>query len=145
MGWLNGFQNRQSFQIGTIATAVEGYPIEFQIHAGSGMNSGTKIYCPGCKDDFSDIRFTKSDGITLLNQWRRSFSSGSVAKFFVRFPTVSGSEFLQHYVYWESEGAVLRSDPHSVLKDGMILKAITLETLQQRVLAGKSRALMLPT
>ena len=69
MGWLSGWQYRKSHEIeGSSAGAQTNYQVKIIVHKGTGTDSGEHVYCNNhCQDDFGDIRFTKSDGVTELD------------------------------------------------------------------------------
>ncbi len=54
--------------------------------------------------NFNDIRFTASDGTTLLSYWRESYTAGVSAIFWVKVPSIpSGSSTV--YMYYGNAGA----------------------------------------
>jgi hypothetical protein len=53
--------------------------------------------------DFDDIRFTDSDGLTLLPHWRESYTASSAAIFRVKIPSVpAGTKTI--YMYYDNPG-----------------------------------------
>jgi len=77
--WISNFNYRKTIGItGSSAGAVSNYPIKLTINKGSGTDTGTSVYLNNhVLDSFYDIRFTKSDGTTLLNYWIESSTSNS--------------------------------------------------------------------
>ena len=52
------------------------YPVKLRVHNSLGNDSGQDVYCYGCQSDFDDLRFTSSDGYTLLDYWIESITDG---------------------------------------------------------------------
>ena len=62
------------------------------VHKSSGTDTSTDIYLgTNANNDFSDIRFTTSDGATLLNYWIESYTSGSIALIWIKIPSIPAS------------------------------------------------------
>ena len=70
---------RQEFTVqGSSDGALTNYQMKLTVRKGSGTSTGSDVYLNNyCKDDFSDIRFTKSDGTTQLDYWVESYTSSS--------------------------------------------------------------------
>lgn len=79
------------------------YPMNIIIHKDLGTDGSPNdndVYLNNaCQDDFDDVRFTKSDGITELDFWRESYTSGATSSFWVNFDflATSTSDF---YIYY---------------------------------------------
>jgi hypothetical protein len=59
--------------------------------------------------DFDDIRFTDSNGLTLLPHWRESYTASSSATFWVKIPSVpTGTKTI--YLYYGNPGVSSGSD-----------------------------------
>jgi len=79
MPGLTGWYHHKSHTItGSAAGAQTNYQVGVKVYYGPGTDGtevvgGTtfgKVYCDSrCKTDFGDIRFTRSDGATLLDYW----------------------------------------------------------------------------
>ncbi len=66
---------------------------------------------PECKNDFSDISFTDSDGITPLSYWIESFVSGISAVVWVKIPNIPISPGTSTiYIYYNNPSAVTTSN-----------------------------------
>jgi len=64
--WLPGFTYRKRLTISSSSGAGTGYQVKLKI----GSSSGGDFHLEGHCDDFpNDIRFTKDDGLSLLNYW----------------------------------------------------------------------------
>lgn len=108
MAWLSDWAYRKSKSInGTADGAQTNYQIKFNVYKGSGTDSGDTVYLDGnCRDDFGDIRFTDSDGSTLLDYWIESSVSGTSAVIWVEIPTIAispGTASL--YIYYSNSDA----------------------------------------
>ncbi|RDE16144.1 MAG: hypothetical protein C4K49_05160, partial [Candidatus Thorarchaeota archaeon] len=72
-GWLSGWQHRKTHTIHGSPGAGAGYQVRFTVNFGSGTDSGSNVYCNNTtRADFGDVRFTASDGSTLLDYWLES-------------------------------------------------------------------------
>jgi hypothetical protein len=101
--WLSGYGYRKQITIdGTAAGAQTNYQMKLIVHKGFGSDSGDDVYLGGhCRDDFNDIRFTKSDGETELDHWRESYVSGDYAVFWIEFDSVPASpDSANFYIYY---------------------------------------------
>ena len=73
--WLEGWLFRKSHVINNSTDALENYQIRFIVHYGEGVDSDENIYCSSeCESDFSDLRFTFSDGITQYDYWIQNYT-----------------------------------------------------------------------
>lgn len=69
MAWLAGWTYRKSITLSRASGAVTNYQMPIPIGETSGA-VGESVDCNGhAKSDFSDLRFTTSDGTTLLDYW----------------------------------------------------------------------------
>ena len=83
-----------------------GYQIKKYIHYGSGTSSGEDVYLNGhSKTDFSDIRFTASDGITLLSAWNESQYDGDNVTVWIKISDNLTSSDVKIYLYYGNYGA----------------------------------------
>jgi hypothetical protein len=72
--WLSGWSYRKQV---TVTNASADYQTEILVGESSGA-SGYDVHCNGhVKSDFSDLRFTGSDGVTLLSYWIESITGTS--------------------------------------------------------------------
>ena len=108
MSWLEGWLRRKSVTIqGSSAGAVTDYCIKIVVHYGSGTDSGEHVYLNGnCRVDFGDIRFTASDGITLLTYCIEEKVDGDYAVFWVKIPSIPTSpNTVTIYIYYDNPDA----------------------------------------
>lgn len=89
---------------GSTAGEQMNYQMKLTVHKGSGSDSGDNVYlnCSNrCRDDFSDIRFTKSDGKTKLEYWQEEYTSGDKAVFWIKFDFIPASpSSANFYIYY---------------------------------------------
>jgi len=115
-GWLTGWQYRKSHTIiGSTAGAVTDYQVKITVHYGPGTDSGADVYLDGkCQPDFDDIRFTASDGETLLSYWIEEKVDGSYAVVWVKIPSIPASPGnTTIYLYYGNPTATSESDGDS--------------------------------
>ena len=111
--WLTGWSYRKSHEIeGSTAGAQTNYQVKIIVHKGAGTDSGEHVYCNNhCRDDFGDIRFTDSDGVTELDYWLESYTSGDQATFWVEVPSIPASpDTATIYIYYDKPDATTTSD-----------------------------------
>jgi hypothetical protein len=109
--WYNGAWNyRKSHIIIAASNAETNYQVRVCVHSGSGTDSGEDVYCGGkCRADFGDIRFTSSDGSTLLDYWIESITAND-AVFWVEIAENLSSADRTFYVYYGNMCAETTSD-----------------------------------
>jgi len=100
MAWLIGWSYRKPITISNTATD---YQTKITVYYGSGTDGDNYVYCNlHCQVDFDDIRFTKSDGNTLLPYWVESKVDSDYAIIWVKndnTPQTTG------YIYYGNSGA----------------------------------------
>lgn len=105
MAWLTGWNRRKSKIVnGTTAGLQTDYQIKLTVRRTSGTDTATDIYLgTNVNNDFSDLRFTSSDGTTLLNYWIESLLIGSNAIVWIKIPSIPtspGSTTI--YIYYDN-------------------------------------------
>jgi len=82
--------------------------------AGAQTNYQLKItipYTTGMQADFDDIRFTSSDGTTLIDHWLESKTDSSTADFWVEIPSIPASpDTTTVYLYYGNSNVSSTSD-----------------------------------
>ncbi len=103
--WLDGWYSRtEHLIIGSEGAGVD-YQIPITVHYGNGTSFGSDVYCYAlCQTDFDDIRFTESDGTTLISHWREEYVAEDYAHFWIRI-TDDLSNNITIYMYYENKGA----------------------------------------
>lgn len=74
------------------------YVLPITVHYGSGTDSGDDVYLTDCYVDFTDIYFTEEDHTTLIPYYRFSYTDSDQAVFYVRFPSVEGTDVFN--IHW---------------------------------------------
>ena len=105
--WLTGWDYRKSFTVSRPSGAVTDYQIKILVGESSGA-TGEDVDCGGhCASDFDDLRFTTSDGETLLDYWIESISGttpNQLATVWVEFDSI-GTDATTFYMYYGNAGA----------------------------------------
>ncbi|VVB90279.1 Subtilisin-like serine protease [uncultured archaeon] len=103
-GW--GFSKKLSIR-GTTAGAQTNYQLKLTVRKGSGTDvPGTVYLGNNVRNDFGDIRFTRSDGVTLLDYWVESYAPGGSAEVWVEVDSIPESPGTADvYVYYGNESA----------------------------------------
>lgn len=100
---------------------LSAYQMELTLHYGSGTSSGSDIYlASNASSNFSDIRFTKADGETLLDYWIEEYTANDSAIVWVEFADIStaGTDFYIYYGNPAAESAINGSDTFIIFNDG---------------------------
>jgi hypothetical protein len=85
---------------------------DLNVVVGSGTSSGNTVYIPSgyCNSDFSDLRFTAANGVTLLGYWIMSYTSSTSATVRILFPDIPESPVtLSGYIYCGNATATSQS------------------------------------
>lgn len=97
---------RKSHEIESAAGAGTDYQVKVVIHKGAGVDGGEDVYCDDhCLDDFGDIRFTESDGVTELPYRLESYTNGVSAIFWVKVAEDLSAVDRTIYMYYGKVGA----------------------------------------
>lgn len=100
---ISGWDYRKQKTInGTTAGAQTNYQMKLTVYKGSGADTSGVVYLGGnARDDFGDLRFTKSDGVTLLDYWIESYTSGVSAVVWVEVDSIPTSpNTASIYIYY---------------------------------------------
>jgi hypothetical protein len=112
MAWLTGWNCRKSVILSRSSGSVTDYQMKLLLGESSG-STGYDTDCGGfCISDFSDIRFTTSDGITLLSYWIESISGitpNQTATIWIKFDSI-GITDTTFYLYFSFPTASAVSD-----------------------------------
>ncbi|MFA5445888.1 MAG: DUF2341 domain-containing protein, partial [Bacteroidales bacterium] len=97
---LENYLYRKSHIIAGVTGEQTNYPVKIVIYRSTGSDTGEDVYISTkCKEDYSDIRFTDSDGSTLLDYWIES-SDASSATVWVEVPTIPSEDNATIYLYY---------------------------------------------
>ena len=110
--WLSGWNRRKLMTITGSTNVQTDYQMKLTVHKSTGTDTSTDIYLgTNVNNDFSDLRFTSSDGSTVLNYWIESYTSGSVATVWIKIPSVPvGPCTTTIYLYYNNTLASIGSD-----------------------------------
>jgi hypothetical protein len=112
MAWLTGWGYRKSITLSRASGAVTNYQMKLLLGESSGA-SGEDVDCGGlCASDFDDIRFTMSDGDTLLDYWIESLSGATpnqLATIWIEFDSI-GTGATTFYMYYGKADATAVSN-----------------------------------
>ena len=139
--WLTGWSYRKSHQIvGSTAGAQTDYQVRITVYYGSGTDSGGNVYLNGkCRTDFGDIRFTASDGSTLLAYWIESYTASSSAVFWVKVPSIPASpNTATIYIYYGKSDATTTSNGDATFLFFDDFPGTAVNTTKWTVLSGGS-------
>jgi len=110
MAWLSGWQYRRKITID--ATKIDENLTDFPVLVK--LNTSRFDFSKARSDGY-DIRFTSSDGETLLKYEReRHDASNQVAEYHVKIPSVSSSQNTEFYIYYGKSDASDGADPTNV-------------------------------
>lgn len=100
--------NRRLTITGSTAGAQTNYQMKLTVYNSTGTDTLGNIYLGGnAKNDFSDLRFTKSDGATLLDYWIESYTPGISAVVWVEVDSIPASPGTANiYLYYGNPSAI---------------------------------------
>ncbi len=105
-GWMAGWNYRKSHTITSASGAGTNYQVKLTLYYGAGTDSGANVYLNSrSRTDFGDIRFTSSDGTTLIDYWVSSSTSGSSEDVWVEIPANLSTTSQSIYVYYGNVSA----------------------------------------
>lgn len=110
MSWLSGWSERQKISIDhmLIDSDLSNFPVKVIVP------STSNLFTVG-KSDGSDVRFTASDGKTLLDFEREAHDdTANIAVYHVKIPFVSSTSDTDFYLYYGNTSASDASSPSSV-------------------------------
>jgi len=110
MAWLTGWQYRKKITIdhNKIDSGVADFPVLVKL-------TSSNFDFSKARSDGYDIRFTDSDGVTLLKYEReRHDAANQKAEYWVRIPAVSSTTDTEFYIYYGKPDASDGADPTDV-------------------------------
>lgn len=139
MGFLSEWGFRKSKNVvGTTFGAQTNYTLQLTIFKSTGTDTNTEVYLNNnCNDDFSDIRFTSLDGLTLLEYFIEGFTSGVSALVSIKvdiIPVSPGSSIM--YIYYGNVSAVSISNGNNTYLFFDIFDNPILDTNKWEILQG---------
>lgn len=113
MGWLTGWGKRKGKIVaGTTAGVQTNYQLRLTVYKSSGTDSYADIYLgSSVRDDFGDVRFTSSDGVTEIDYYIESILSGVSAVIWVEIPSIPlGPVPTKIYLYYSNSSQTTTSN-----------------------------------
>ena len=102
MAWLAGYTYRKAITLNRASGAVTNYQMKLLVGESAGA-TGEDVDCNNhCNPGFNDIRFTKADGVTLLDFWFETSSGDSpncLGTFWIKFDSI-GTGDTTFYMYY---------------------------------------------
>ena len=102
MSWLSNWNYRKSITLSRASGVVTNYQMKLLVGESAGA-TGEDVDCNShCQSGFNDIRFTTSDGITLLDYWVESItgiSPNQLATIWIKFDSI-GTDATTFYMYY---------------------------------------------
>lgn len=125
MTWLTGWIYQKAHTItGSSGGIQTDYPVGIKVYYGPGADGEEvlggatfgKVYCDSeCKTDFGDIRFTKSDGLSLLDYWIEEQVNSDYAIIWVEIDSIPANPgTVDIYIYYGNAGATTTSNADDV-------------------------------
>ena len=108
--WLSGWSYRKMITVQNATSTLTNYQMQLIVNLGSGtddINATTsKVYLNSHgQSDFDDIRFTASDGFTLLDYWREATTTAT-SSVWVEFNSLAATPTLSYfYMYYGNNTA----------------------------------------
>jgi len=101
--WLTGWSNRIPIAIENpyFESAVD-YQLRIEVSHENEM-----------EDDFKDLRFTTSDGTTLIDFWVEYYEAGQNAVVWIEVPEIVPTDTEDYYLYFGNPTAESTSDPYA--------------------------------
>lgn len=87
MTWLLGWNYKKYHTLVAGVGAGVNYQVPITVHFGDGDDGDDDMYCnENCNEDFTDIRFTTSNGFSLIDYWLQSKVDSDNAVFWLKVP-----------------------------------------------------------
>lgn len=105
MGFLAGWGRRKSKAVdGSTAGDQTNYQLQLTVYKSTGVDTNTQVYLgTNVRDDFGDVRFTDTDGTTLLDYWIQEYTSGVSAVIWIEIPSIPASPgSTTIYIYYDN-------------------------------------------
>ena len=116
--WLFGWSYRKSVTLSRSSGAVTNYQMQLFVGESSGA-SGENVDCGGKGlTTFADLRFTKSDGITLLDYWIEYVTGttpNKLASVWIEFDSIGTSDTTFYMYYGNASASTLSSGTNTFI------------------------------
>jgi len=101
-GWLDGWTYRKQFRVENGSSqSLNEHAVRIDLFWGQGTDAGRAVYLGGgAETDFSDLRFTDSDGQTVLSWWVQEQTDGTDAVAWIKVPHTAASDSVDLCLYY---------------------------------------------
>ncbi|RSN76701.1 MAG: hypothetical protein DSO07_01915 [Thermoproteota archaeon] len=115
--WLNPWQYRRSIIIDNTQNNndLKDYQVKITVDTRSLISPFPLFSAEKMKSDCSDIRFTDSDGVTLLSYWIESGINTPNTIIWVKVPSIPAGSKKTIYMYYGNPNATSLSDPKATM------------------------------
>jgi YD repeat-containing protein len=117
-GWLQGWTYRKAVTLSRASGAVTNYQMKLLVGESSGA-SGENVDCNGhCRTDFNDLRFTTSDGQTLLDYWIETITGttpNQLATVWIKFDSIGTGDTIFYMYYGKVDAPAVSSGANTFI------------------------------
>ncbi|MEM5805012.1 MAG: DUF2341 domain-containing protein [Candidatus Aenigmatarchaeota archaeon] len=106
--WLQNWNYRKPITISNTGSALTDYQVLIN------LDTATLVFQGKMRSDCGDIRFTDSDGSTLLNYWLESGCNSASTKLWVKVPNIPANSNKTIYIYYGNPSATSTSNGAAV-------------------------------
>jgi hypothetical protein len=114
MGWLEGWSYRKSITLSRASGAVTNYQMKVLVGESAGA-TGEDVDCGGkCLSNFDDLRFTATDGTTLLDYWIESITGttpNQLATVWIEFNSINTNATTFYMYYGKGDASAQYATP----------------------------------
>jgi hypothetical protein len=118
MGWLTGWTYRKTITLSRPLGAVANYQMKLLVGESSGA-VGYDVHCVGhCLSTFDDLRFTTSDGTTLLDYWIESLTGttpNQLATIWVEYDLIGTGDTTFYMYYGNASATAVSNGPNTFI------------------------------
>lgn len=114
--WLTGWNRRKYKTIsGSTGGSQTNYQIKLTVYKSTGTDTTDTLYCNNhVRDDFADLRFTISDGSSIIDYWIEEYISGYSATVWIKINSIpAGPGTSTIYVYYNNPTATSLSNGYN--------------------------------
>ncbi len=119
VGWLQGWTYRKAVTLSRASGAVTNYQMRLLVGETPGA-SGENVDCNGhCRTDFNDLRFTTSDGQTLLDYWVESITAttpNQLATVWIEFDSIGTGDTIFYMYYGKADATAYSNGANTFIK-----------------------------
>lgn len=116
MSLLSGFKYRKSVTISRASGTVTDYQMQLLVGKSSSAVGADIDTDDHCEADFDDLRFTTSDGVTLLDYWIEEITgvgSSALARVWIEFDSIGTSATTFRMYYGNAGASAVSNGPNT--------------------------------